>query len=59
MPKHTVSINGKAMSIEADPDTLLLWVVRDHLDLVGIKLGCWVAQCGACMVHMNGNAVRS
>ena len=55
MPKYTVSINGKAMSVEADPDTPLLWVLRDHLDLVGIKFGCGVAQCGACMVHMNDN----
>ena len=47
------------MSVEADADTPLLWVLRDHLNLVGTKFGCGVAQCGACTVHMNGTAVRS
>lgn len=59
MPKYNLSVNGKTMSVEADADTPLLWILRDNLNLVGTKFGCGVAQCGACMVHMNGNAVRS
>ena len=59
MPKYTLSVNGKMMSVEADADTPLLWVLRDNLNLMGTKFGCGVAQCGACTVHMNGNAVRS
>jgi aerobic-type carbon monoxide dehydrogenase small subunit (CoxS/CutS family) len=59
MPKYTLSVNDKIMPVEADVDTPLLWVLRDHLNLVGTKFGCGVAQCGACTVHMNGNPVRS
>jgi isoquinoline 1-oxidoreductase subunit alpha len=59
MPKYTLSVNGKMMPVEADADTPLLWVLRDNLNLTGTKFGCGVAQCGACTVHMNGNAVRS
>lgn len=59
MPKYNLSVNGKMRSVDADVDTPLLWVLRDHLDLVGTKFGCGVAQCGACTVHVNGNAVRS
>lgn len=59
MPKYTISVNDKQVTAEADADTPLLWVLRDHLDLVGTKFGCGVAQCGACTVHLNGNAVRS
>jgi isoquinoline 1-oxidoreductase alpha subunit len=59
MPNYSLSINGKTMSVEADADTPLLWVLRDHLNLVGTKFGCGVAQCGACTVHMNGMAMRS
>jgi isoquinoline 1-oxidoreductase subunit alpha len=59
MPKYTLSINDKIMQVEADADTPLLWVLRDNLNLLGTKFGCGVAQCGACTVHMNGNAVRS
>ena len=59
MPNYTLAINGKSLSVEADADTPLLWVLRDHLNLIGTKFGCGVAQCGACTVHMNGNAVRS
>ena len=55
MPKYTLSVNDKIMSVEADADTPLLWVLRDNLNLVGTKFGCGVAQCGACTVHMNGN----
>lgn len=47
------------MTVEADADTPILWVLRDHLNLLGTKFGCGVAQCGACTVHVNGNAMRS
>jgi len=59
MAKYTLSVNGKMMPVEADPDTPLLWVLRDHLNLVGTKFGCGVSECGACTVHMNGKAVHS
>ncbi|MFK5974790.1 MAG: (2Fe-2S)-binding protein [Flavobacteriaceae bacterium] len=59
MPTYTLKINGKSQSIEASADTPLLWVLRDHLDLVGTKYGCGIGQCGACTVHVNGNAIRS
>ncbi|MBW4891925.1 (2Fe-2S)-binding protein [Mucilaginibacter sp. HMF5004] len=59
MAKYTLSVNNKAMAVEADPDTPLLWVLRDNLNLVGTKYGCGIAQCGACTVHINGTAVRS
>ena len=59
MPKYSLSVNGKMMSVEADADTPLLWVLRDHLNLVGTKFGCGVAECGACTVHLNGEAFRS
>lgn len=55
----TLNINNKSYSIDVDPDTPLLWVLRDTLDLVGTKYGCGVAQCGSCVVHLNGEAVRS
>jgi isoquinoline 1-oxidoreductase subunit alpha len=55
----TLNINKKKYNIEVDPDTPLLWVLRDTLGLVGTKYGCGVAQCGACVVHLNGEAVRS
>jgi isoquinoline 1-oxidoreductase alpha subunit len=54
-----ININKKNYEVEVDPDTPLLWVLRDTLDLVGTKYGCGVAQCGACVVHLNGEAVRS
>ena len=59
MPKYNLTINGKARSVEASEDTPLLWILRDHLDMVGTKFGCGIAQCGACTVHVDGNAVRS
>lgn len=59
MPKYKLSVNGKKMTAEADSDTPLLWVLRDNLNLVGTKFGCGMAQCGACTVHLDGNAVRS
>ena len=58
MPKYTLSVNGKLMPVEVEADTPLLWVLRDHLNLVGTKFGCGIAQCGACTIHMNGNALR-
>ena len=59
MAKYSLSINGKMMSVEADADTPLLWVLRDNLNLVGTKFGCGVAQCGACTVDLDGEAMRS
>jgi isoquinoline 1-oxidoreductase alpha subunit len=53
------TINGKAVSVEAEADTPLLWVLRDHLKLTGTKFGCGVGLCGACTVHIDGKAVRS
>jgi isoquinoline 1-oxidoreductase alpha subunit len=55
----TLNINKKAFNVDVDPDTPLLWVLRDTLGLVGTKYGCGVAQCGACVVHLDGEAVRS
>src|SRR6187431_284362 len=55
----TLNINKKNYNVDADPNTPLLWVLRDELNLVGTKYGCGVAQCGACVVHLNGEAVRS
>ncbi len=52
-------INGTAVSVEAAPDTPLLWVVREHLKLTGTKFGCGSGLCGACTVHVDGKAVRS
>ena len=55
----SININKKNYDIDVDPETPLLWVLRDTLNLVGTKYGCGVAQCGACVVHLNGEAVRS
>jgi isoquinoline 1-oxidoreductase alpha subunit len=55
----TLNINKQTYNVDVDPNTPLLWVLRDELDLVGTKYGCGVAQCGACVVHLNGEAVRS
>jgi isoquinoline 1-oxidoreductase subunit alpha len=59
MATFNLKINGKIRSVEVDPATPMLWVLRDHLDLTGTKYGCGIAQCGACTVHLNGSAVRS
>ncbi|RKR81751.1 isoquinoline 1-oxidoreductase alpha subunit [Mucilaginibacter gracilis] len=59
MPKYNVNINNKLLAVDADADTPLLWVLRDHLNLVGTKFGCGIAQCGACTVHLDGAAIRS
>ena len=55
----TLNINKKNYNIDVDPETPLLWVLRDTIGLVGTKYGCGMAQCGACVVHLNGEAVRS
>lgn len=59
MPAYTLNINGEERQVEVSEDTPLLWVLRDHLNLPGTKFGCGIAQCGACTVHLNGNAIRS
>ena len=59
MATINLNVNGKQQSVDVDPKTPLLWVLREHLNLVGTKYGCGVAQCGACTVHLEGNAVRS
>jgi isoquinoline 1-oxidoreductase alpha subunit len=59
MPVYTLQINGKEYKAEVAADTPLLWVLRDTLGLVGTKFGCGIAQCGACTVLLNGNAVKS
>ncbi len=59
MPTYTININGEERQVEVAQDTPLLWVLRDHLNLRGTKFGCGISQCGACTVHLNGNAVRS
>ena len=53
------SLNGKPASFDGDPETPLLWVLRDHLGLTGTKYGCGIAQCGACTVHLDGKNRRS
>ena len=53
------SVNRKAVTVDVEPDTPLLWVLRENLELTGTKFGCGMAQCGACTVHINGEAVRS
>jgi isoquinoline 1-oxidoreductase subunit alpha len=59
MPEITLKVNGKSLSIDIDPATPLLWVLREHLNLVGTKYGCGVAQCGACTILLDNVAVRS
>ena len=59
MANFNLKVNGETQQLEVDPTTPILWVLRDHLKLVGTKYGCGVAQCGACTVHLGDNAVRS
>ncbi|MCB0645239.1 MAG: (2Fe-2S)-binding protein [Saprospiraceae bacterium] len=59
MAKYNLKVNGKMRSVDVDPTTPMLWVLRDHLNLVGTKYGCGIAMCGACTVHLNGMAMRS
>lgn len=54
-----LKVNGKAYEVDVDPATPILWVLRDTLGLTGTKYGCGMAQCGACTVHLNGDAIRS
>ncbi|GAB5453235.1 MAG: (2Fe-2S)-binding protein [Halioglobus sp.] len=54
-----LTINGKSVSLDVDPDTPLLWVIRETVGLTGTKFGCGVAQCGACTLHLNGAPIRS
>jgi isoquinoline 1-oxidoreductase subunit alpha len=55
----TLLLNGKTVTVDAAPDTPLLWVLRDHLQMTGTKFGCGAALCGACTVHVDGVATRS
>lgn len=59
MATYTLNINGKKQEVDVDPSTPILWVLRDHLSLVGTKYGCGIAQCGACTIHLDGKATRS
>ena len=53
------TLNGRAVTVQTEPDTPLLWVIREELGLTGTKFGCGIAACGACTVHVDGHAVRS
>ncbi|MBX7127070.1 MAG: (2Fe-2S)-binding protein [Cyclobacteriaceae bacterium] len=59
MAHYKLTINGRGYEADVEPDTPLLWVLRDSLGLVGTKFGCGIAQCGACTVHLNGKAIKA
>jgi len=59
MALFNLTVNGEQHQVDVAPDTPVLWVLRDHLKLVGTKYGCGIAQCGACTIHLDGIAVRS
>jgi aerobic-type carbon monoxide dehydrogenase small subunit (CoxS/CutS family) len=59
MASYTLVVNNRDYSVEADPDTPVLWILRDLLDLKGTKFGCGIGQCGACTIHFNGVAMRA
>lgn len=59
MAKYTITINGKKTPVEAEPDTPMLWGIRDYIGLKGTKFGCGMALCGACTIHLDGQPVRS
>ncbi|HEX5154364.1 MAG TPA: (2Fe-2S)-binding protein [Parafilimonas sp.] len=59
MAIFNLNINGKKQEVDVDPATPILWVLRDHLNLVGTKYGCGIAQCGACTIHLGNTAARS
>jgi len=59
MANFEIKVNGETQQLEVDPTTPMLWVLRDHLKLVGTKFGCGIAQCGACTIHLDGVATRA
>jgi aerobic-type carbon monoxide dehydrogenase small subunit (CoxS/CutS family) len=59
MAQYNLLVNGKKHQVDVDPDTPILWVLRDTLGLVGTKFGCGIAECGACTIHVEGEAIRS
>ncbi len=59
MATFTLTVNGKSRQVDVEPDTPLLWVLRDTLGLVGTKYACGIAQCGTCTIHLNGSPIRS
>ncbi len=59
MALFNLLVNGQNHQVDVDPDTPILWVLRDNLDLTGTKYGCGISQCGSCTIHLNGNAVRA
>ena len=59
MPTYQLKVNGVSKTVDVSADTPVLWVLRDHLDLVGTKYGCGIGQCGACTIHVDGVAMRS
>lgn len=59
MATYNLKINGQKTEVNVAPDTPMLWVLRDYLNMPGTKYGCGVAQCGACTIHLDGNAMRS
>lgn len=59
MARYRIQVNGERFDVDVDPDTPILWVLRDELDLTGTKYGCGQSLCGACTVHLNGQPVRS
>jgi len=59
MPKMNLTVNGKIHQVDVDPATPVLWVLRDHVNLIGTKYGCGVGSCGACTIHLNGRSLKS
>lgn len=59
MSKFDLKINNKTLSVDVSDDTPLIWVLRDHLNLMGVKYGCGTGLCGSCTIHLNGDPVRS
>ncbi|MCO5723532.1 (2Fe-2S)-binding protein [Robiginitalea marina] len=59
MPTYSIKVNGKSHSVDVSADMPLLWVLRDHLNLMGTKYGCGIALCGTCTVHVDGDPARS
>ena len=59
MTKIKLKVNNKSVEVDVDPSTPVLWVLRDHLNLIGTKYGCGVGSCGACTIHLNGRSLKS